>query len=92
VPPSRTMGKCRTNSSRESRRASKTFSQTVEVLVKERNFAGLKTVMPDFIDQQDGVGYDATVAAPDCSATPTFSKPQRATFSAVRRNPKWRPR
>jgi hypothetical protein len=36
----------------------KTFAQTVDVLVKDRNFAGLKTVMLDFIEQQDGVGYD----------------------------------
>ena len=36
----------------------KAFVQTVEVLVKDRNFAGLKTVMLDFIEEQDGVGYD----------------------------------
>ena len=36
----------------------KTFAQTVEVLVRDRNFAGLNTVMLDFIEQQDGVGDD----------------------------------
>lgn len=36
----------------------KTFARTVEVLVQDRNFAGLKTVMLDFIEQQDGIGYD----------------------------------
>ena len=36
----------------------KTFAQKVEVLVKDRNFAGLRTALLDFIEQQDGVGYD----------------------------------
>ena len=36
----------------------RTFAKTVEVLVQDRNFAGLKTVMLDFIEQQDGIGDD----------------------------------
>ena len=32
------------------------FAHTVEVLVKDKNFAGLKIVMLEFIEQQDGVG------------------------------------
>ena len=58
MPPSRTMRKSKDEQFAEIQESVKTFAQTVEVLVRDRNFAGLKTVMLDFIDQQDGVGYD----------------------------------
>jgi hypothetical protein len=43
---------------KEIRESVRAFAHTVEVLVKDKNFAGLKIVMLDFLEEQDGVGYD----------------------------------
>jgi len=42
----------------EIRESVQAFAQKVDALVKTRSFAGLKTALLDFLEEQDGVGYD----------------------------------